>query len=152
MSQNISGLSDKKLPNVKDNIVMSAGNMFGLIVLRSFFIAIHLGCLGVFFTGFSEAALWFAFLLYWMRGFFITGFYHRYFAHRAYKTGRVRQFIFAVCGAMAMQGGPLWWLSNHRRHHLYADTEDDVHSPLAGIWWSHVVGFLAGAIGRWKKA
>lgn len=138
MSQNISGLSDKKLPNVKDNIVMSAGNMFGLIVLRSFFIAIHLGCLGVFFTGFSEAALWFAFLLYWMRGFFITGFYHRYFAHRAYKTGRVRQFIFAVCGAMAMQGGPLWWLSNHRRHHLYADTEDDVHSPLAGIWWSHV--------------
>ena len=74
MSQNISGLSDKKLPNVKDNIVMSAGNMFGLIVLRSFFIAIHLGCLGVFFTGFSEAALWFAFLLYWMRGFFITGF------------------------------------------------------------------------------
>ena len=41
--------------------------------------------------------------------FFITAGYHRYFAHRSYKTGRVFQFILAFGGSMAMQKGPLWW-------------------------------------------
>jgi stearoyl-CoA desaturase (delta-9 desaturase) len=26
----------------------------------------------------------------------------------------------------------------HRDHHRFADTPDDIHSPLKGFWWSHV--------------
>src|SRR3954468_12220784 len=56
---------------------------------------------------------------FWGRMFFITGGYHRYFAHRSYKTSRVFQFILAFGGLTATQKGPLWWASHHRLHHRY---------------------------------
>jgi stearoyl-CoA desaturase (Delta-9 desaturase) len=40
--------------------------------------------------------------------FAITGFYHRYFAHKTFQTSRVGQFLFALIGATAVQRGPLW--------------------------------------------
>jgi stearoyl-CoA desaturase (delta-9 desaturase) len=69
---------------------------------------------------------------------FITAGYHRYFAHRAYRTGRVFQFVLAFGACSAAQKGPLWWAGHHRDHHRYSDTELDVHSPLRGFWWSHL--------------
>lgn len=101
------------------------------------FIGIHLGCLGALYTGASAAALWTALFWYLFRVFALTAFYHRYFSHRAFKTGRIRQFVFAIMGMTAIQRGPLWWAAHHRRHHLYADTEQDAHSPLRGVLWSH---------------
>ena len=44
-------------------------------------------------------------LFYFMRMFGITGVYHRYFAHRAYKTSRWFQFVLAWIGCSAMQKG-----------------------------------------------
>lgn len=46
-------------------------------------------CLGVFVVGWSWSALAVAGVLYAIRMFAITGFYHRYFSHRAFKTSRV---------------------------------------------------------------
>ena len=74
-----------------------------------------------------------------MRVFFITGFYHRYFSHRSYRTSRVFQSVIAFLGTTAMQKGPLWWAGHHRFHHRHSDGEEDVHSPLrGGFWWAHV--------------
>ena len=101
------------------------------------FILIHLGCFAAFYTGVSAAAAWTAAGLYAFRVFALTAFYHRYFAHRAYKTNRFWQFVFAAAGMTAIQRGPLWWAAHHRRHHLHADTEEDAHSPLQGVLWSH---------------
>ena len=101
------------------------------------FIGLHLGCLAAFYTGASAAALWTALFWYAFRVFALTGFYHRYFSHKTFKTNRFWQFIFAVCGMTAIQRGPLWWAAHHRRHHKYADTEHDAHSPLRGVLWSH---------------
>jgi stearoyl-CoA desaturase (delta-9 desaturase) len=76
--------------------------------------------------------------------FAITAGFHRLFAHRSYRTGRIFQFLLAFGGTAAYQKGPLWWASHHRRHHLYADTESDLHSPLAHtLWRSHVGWFLS---------
>jgi stearoyl-CoA desaturase (delta-9 desaturase) len=76
--------------------------------------------------------------------FAITGFYHRYFSHQAFRTGRVVQFVFAVIGAAAAQRGPLWWASHHRHHHVHADEPEDSHSALRhGFAWSHVGWFMA---------
>lgn len=70
--------------------------------------------------------------------FAVTAFYHRYFAHRSYKTSRPFQFIMAVAGATCFQNGPLWWAAHHRHHHRHSDTEEDVHSPIAkSLWWAH---------------
>ena len=41
-------------------------------------------------------------------------------------------------GTTAVQKGPLWWAAHHRKHHLYADTDRDIHSPQRGFWWSHI--------------
>ena len=82
--------------------------------------------------------------LYVVRMFAITAGYHRYFAHRAYKTGRVFQFVLAFLGGMSAQKGALWWAAHHRDHHRFSDTEQDVHSPIQrGFWWSHVGWFLS---------
>jgi stearoyl-CoA desaturase (delta-9 desaturase) len=78
--------------------------------------------------------------------FAITGFYHRYFSHKAFKTSRIIQFIFAVIGASAVQRGPIWWAAHHRGHHVHSDTEHDKHSPKShGFFWSHVGWFLSKA-------
>jgi stearoyl-CoA desaturase (delta-9 desaturase) len=81
---------------------------------------------------------------YAIRMFGITAGYHRYFSHRAYRTGRAFQLFLAVLGTTAVQKGVLWWASNHRHHHRYSDQPEDIHSPLQrGFWWSHVGWILA---------
>ncbi|MET1254855.1 acyl-CoA desaturase [Aliikangiella maris] len=108
------------------------------------FILIHLFPLLIFVVGFSWTALWFAVAFYVLRMFAITGFYHRYFSHRNFKTSRTIQFIFAFIGATSAQRGPLWWASHHREHHRHSDTTADPHSPEhKGFWWSHMFWFLA---------
>ena len=100
---------------------------------------LHVMCLGVLWVGWSWTAVCVAALLYLVRMFAITGFYHRYFSHKAFKTNRFWQFIFAVMGNASVQRGPLWWAAHHRHHHRYTDQEQDVHSPSRhGFWWSHI--------------
>jgi len=43
----------------------------------------------------------FAVFSYLIRMFAITAFYHRYFSHKAFKSGRVCRFMFAFLGATA---------------------------------------------------
>ncbi|TAM94721.1 MAG: acyl-CoA desaturase [Rhodanobacteraceae bacterium] len=107
------------------------------------FIALHLGCLGVFWVGASPAAVIVATGLYAIRMFALTGFYHRYFAHRTFRASRPVQFVFALLGAASAQRGPLWWAAHHRNHHRHADTEFDPHAPgVHGFLWSHMGWFL----------
>jgi stearoyl-CoA desaturase (delta-9 desaturase) len=107
------------------------------------FVALHLGCLAVFLVGFSWLALVVAVFLYALRVFTLTGFYHRYFSHRSFKTWRIVQFIFAAIGCTSIQRGPLWWAAHHRHHHVHSDDPDDLHSPRQkGIFFSHMVWFL----------
>lgn len=106
------------------------------------FVLLHLTCLLVFWVGWSAVALWVALGSYVLRMFAITAFYHRYFSHKAFKTSRVCQFLFALLGATATQRGPIWWASHHRRHHRYSDQAKDIHSPRQGFFWSHIGWFL----------
>jgi stearoyl-CoA desaturase (delta-9 desaturase) len=108
------------------------------------FIGMHLACFAIIFTGVSTTALATAVALYVVRMFAITGFYHRYFSHRSFKTSRAGQFVFALLGASAVQRGPIWWAAHHRHHHAFSDTEHDVHSPSQrGFIWSHMGWFLS---------
>ena len=103
------------------------------------FILLHAMCLGVIWVGWSWTAIWVAFGLYFIRMFAITGFYHRYFSHKTFKTNRFWQLLFAMIGNASVQRGPLWWASHHRHHHRFADQKEDVHSPSQhGFWWSHI--------------
>ncbi len=111
------------------------------------FIGLHVAALvGLWFVGFSWFAFWTALALYAVRMFAITGFYHRYFSHKTFKTSRPVQFLFALVGAASVQRGPLWWAAHHRNHHRHSDTELDVHSPVTKSFFvSHMGWFLTKA-------
>lgn len=112
------------------------------------FFLTHLICLGVVFVGvtWQDVALCIGF--YYLRMFSITAGYHRYFAHRSYKTGRFFQFLLALLGSTSAQKGPLWWAAHHRAHHRYSDTPQDIHSPRKGFFWAHVGWIL---VTKWEK-
>jgi stearoyl-CoA desaturase (delta-9 desaturase) len=71
--------------------------------------------------------------------FAVTAGYHRYFAHRTFKTSRAFQFVLALLAMSSAQQGVLWWAAHHRNHHKYSDEPRDVHSPVQyGFWYSHM--------------
>ncbi|QQR43561.1 acyl-CoA desaturase [Myxococcus xanthus] len=108
------------------------------------FFAVHLMCLFVFAVGAKPVDVAVCVGLYVVRMWGITAGFHRYFSHRAFKTGRVFQFILAFVGSMSAQKGVLWWAAHHRHHHRYSDQAEDIHSPLQkGFWWSHAGWILS---------
>ena len=102
------------------------------------FALMHLIPLLAIFTGVTRTAVVLFLITFWGRMFFITGGYHRYFSHRAYKTTRVFQFVLAFGGGTAVQKGALWWAGHHRLHHRFSDQPADPHTPKKGFWWSHM--------------
>ena len=105
---------------------------------------LHLGAVAALFM-FNWKLLAAAIFLYWMStGLGISLGYHRLHTHRSYKVPRFLEYFFAVCGAMTLEGGPIFWVATHRIHHQKADMPGDPHSPRDGAWWSHVGWILYG--------
>lgn len=106
-------------------------------------VSVYALCLGAFFTRFDRAILTLFVVSYLGRMSGLTIGYHRYFAHRSFKTSRPLQFLLAVIGSINLQGGVIWWAETHRYHHRHADTPDDLHSPsFQGLLYSHYGWFL----------
>jgi stearoyl-CoA desaturase (delta-9 desaturase) len=55
--------------------------------------------------------------------------YHRLFTHRSFRAVRGLRIALAVAGSLAVEGSPVQWVANHRRHHAFSDREGDPHSP-----------------------
>ncbi len=103
------------------------------------FLLVHLLPLCALFTGATRADWLICAALYFTRMFFVTGGYHRYFAHRTFKTSRLFQFVLAFLAETSAQKGVLWWSANHRIHHKHSDSEEDPHSMKQfGFWFSHL--------------
>lgn len=101
-------------------------------------VAMHILCLFAPFT-FNWGALCVALSLYVITGLLgITLSFHRNLSHRSFKLPKWLEYVFAYCGVQALQGNPIDWVSTHRYHHQYCDTERDPHSPVEGFWFSHM--------------
>ena len=107
------------------------------------FFAVHVACALALYTGVSWGAVGALALTFWLRSFGITAGYHRYFAHRTFRTSRAFQFVLATLGTLSMQKGVLWWAAHHRTHHAHSDEPGDVHSPREGFVWSHLGWILS---------
>ncbi len=108
------------------------------------FLLVHLAPLLVFWTGVTTFDWILCISLYFIRMFFVTGGYHRYFSHSTYKTSRFVQFLIAYCSQTSLQKGVLHWAANHRTHHKHSDTAKDPHSKkIYGFWYSHI-GWIVG--------
>lgn len=103
------------------------------------FAAVHLLAVAGFFASPTWQDWVCCGVLYVTRMFGLAGGYHRYFAHRSFKTSRVFQFLLAVLAQTTVQRGVLWWAAHHRNHHRHSDTERDIHSPEQwGFWYAHI--------------
>ncbi len=99
----------------------------------------HLACFAAIWTGVHLEDALVGLALFWARMFGVTAGYHRYFSHRAYRTGRVFQFLLALLAQSSAQRGVLWWAAHHRDHHRHSDTDADPHSPVRrGFWRAHL--------------
>jgi len=92
--------------------------------------------------GFSAVGLGVLAVTYLLGILSVTVGYHRYFSHRSFETHRLTQFLLGVAGCCQLQGGPIAWTAVHRHHHRHSDDEDDLHSPVHGLFHSHV-GWLS---------
>jgi stearoyl-CoA desaturase (delta-9 desaturase) len=43
-----------------------------------------------------------------------------------------------------MQSGPLTWVTTHRVHHAFTETDKDPHSPRNGTYWAHMGWIMRG--------
>ena len=89
---------------------------------------------------FSWSALGVAVALHWLTGGIgICLGYHRLLSHRSFRVPQWLEYVIATVGALALQGGPIFWVANHRKHHAFSeDLEADPHSSRRGFWWSHM--------------
>ena len=89
---------------------------------------------------FSWSALGVAIFLHWLFGSIgICLGYHRLLTHRSLQVPQWLEYVIVTIGVLALQGGPIFWVSGHRLHHAY--TEDNVKDPYSakrGFWWSHI--------------
>jgi len=107
-------------------------------------VLLHLGAIAALFT-FSWANLAATlFLLWFATGLGISMGYHRLHTHRSYQVPLALEYLFAVCGALTLEGGPIFWVATHRIHHQKSDQPGDPHSPRDGGWWAHVGWLLLG--------
>src|SRR5246127_1928443 len=87
-------------------------------------------------------------VFYAIQMFGITIGFHRYLAHKSFKTSKWFEGVLMITGSMALEGPVLFWVSTHRRHHRFSDEEGDPHSPnlsgtglggkLKGLWYAHI--------------
>src|SRR6478736_6239306 len=110
------------------------------------FWGVHVAAIvGVVVLGWSWSGVALALGSYFVRMIVVTAGYHRYFAHRSFKTSRAFQFLLALGAQSAAQKGVLWWASHHRWHHKHSDTEVDPHSARRrGFWHAHL-GWILGS-------
>ncbi|KAK6285103.1 hypothetical protein POUND7_004055 [Theobroma cacao] len=88
---------------------------------------------------FNWPAFWLAVGLYVVTGLLgITLSFHRNLSHRSFKVPKWLEYFFAYCGVQALQGNPISWVSTHRYHHQFCDSNRDPHSPIEGFWFSHM--------------
>ncbi|MBK00587.1 MAG: hypothetical protein CMB48_06560 [Euryarchaeota archaeon] len=101
-----------------------------------------LAFIGVFWYsvnyGISISEISILFFMYVFSGISITAGYHRLFSHRSHSASWPLRLFYAVFGAAAFQNSVIKWCSDHRRHHLKTDSEEDPYSIVRGFFWAHM--------------
>jgi fatty-acid desaturase len=109
-------------------------------------IAYHIAAIIALFT-FSWQNFTVAILLWWITGSLGIGLgYHRLLTHKGFKVPKWLEYTLTVFGMLSLQSGAISWVTSHRIHHLFTDTDSDPHSPRdKGFLWSHIIWLFKGS-------
>lgn len=72
----------------------------------------------------------------------VTAGLHRYLTHGSFQASPFFEHLLLIQAGSAVEGFHLHWVGNHRKHHRFSDTEDDLHSPLVSFWHAHFMWFF----------
>ena len=112
----------------------------------------HIAAIGALFTFSWQNALA-TFLIWWVANSWGVGIgYHRLLSHRGFTTSKWMIRFLATCASLGLQSGPLSWVTTHRLHHAFTDTDKDPHSPRDGVWWSHMGWIFSGTAQHQSQA
>ncbi len=112
----------------------------------------HILAVAALFT-FSWANLVAALIMWWIAGSLGIGVgYHRLLTHRGFKVPKWVEYVLSVMGTFALQSGPLSWVTTHRIHHAFTETDKDPHSPRNGTYWSHIGWIFRGTAQNQSQA
>lgn len=130
------------MQNVVDFSPSKAGRYnWNTIVFVSLF---HILAVGALFT-LSWQNVLAAFICWWIAASWGVGIaYHRLLTHRGFTASRWLTRFLATCGTFGVQSGPITWVTTHRIHHAFTETEKDPHSPRNGTYWSHIGWIFRG--------
>lgn len=119
------------------------GGRFSRITM-TFMILFHIGAVAALFMFSWKALACFVVLWFLAYNIGIGMCYHRLLTHRGYRVPKWLEYFMAVCATLALEGGPIFWVSLHRVHHQLSDHEGDPHTPNDGGWWAHVGWIISG--------
>jgi sn-1 stearoyl-lipid 9-desaturase len=104
----------------------------------------HVLAIVALFT-FSWANLLAAVITWWIAGSWGIGMgYHRLLTHRGFKSPKFVEYFLTFCGTLGLQSGAINWVTTHRIHHAFTETDKDPHSPRTGTFWSHMGWIFRG--------
>jgi stearoyl-CoA desaturase (delta-9 desaturase) len=128
-----------------------------LLTITVPFVATIVAIAGIAYPSWFELAM--MFLLYLLTVLGITVGYHRLLAHRSFTAPTVVRAVLTMLGAMAAQGSPIFWVSEHREHHRHSDQPQDPHTPYLngmglrvggdGFWHAHIGWMLSHHANAW---
>ena len=107
-------------------------------------IVFHLMAVWALFA-FSWQNLFAAAIIWWISNSWGIGMgYHRLLTHGGFKAPKFIEYFLTLCGTLALQAGALNWVTSHRLHHAFTETEKDPHSPRDGTFWAHIGWLMRG--------
>ncbi|MBA2493885.1 MAG: fatty acid desaturase [Acidobacteria bacterium] len=104
----------------------------------------HILAVAALFT-FSWQNLIAAAVTWWIAGSWGIGMgYHRLLTHRGFKAPKFVEYFLTFCGTLGLQSGAINWVTTHRIHHAFTETDKDPHSPRDGTYWAHMGWIFRG--------
>jgi len=76
--------------------------------------------------------------MYTLTGLGLTVGYHRMLTHRSFRAHPAVRFSLLALGSMALIAPPVEFAATHLKHHAHSDRDGDPHSPLEGLFHSHL--------------
>ncbi len=122
---------DERLPD-------GTGRLITALIVGVPFLALAVGVVSLWGRGIGLRDVLLAVTFYFLTGHGMSIGFHRLLAHKSFSARRPLKVVVVACGSMAFEGGPISWVANHRRHHVFSDTADDPHSPHhhgGGVGW-----------------
>lgn len=90
------------------------------------------------------------FMYFILNGLGMIMIYHRLLTHRSYQCPKWFEYLMAFITTFSFTGSAITWIAIHRKHHKYADTEKDPHSPdHMGFWRVQFFTAFANVEGRY---